>query len=116
MARAAASTTYSSNGFWRSPKYEEVYLYAHANMVDARAGIARYFDFVNHQRPHQSSTSHKLSVSPAPLDRCRNNVAPARGDEGAPEVGKTEDDDHGPVPDLENGVHLTHPLPQAPSF
>jgi putative transposase len=39
---------------WRSLKYEEVYLYAYANMVDARAGIARYFDFFNHQRHHQS--------------------------------------------------------------
>ncbi len=39
---------------WRSLKYEEVYLYAYANMVEARAGIARYFDFFNHQRSHQS--------------------------------------------------------------
>jgi putative transposase len=39
---------------WRSLKYEEVYLYAYANMVEARAGIARYLDFFNHQRPHQS--------------------------------------------------------------
>jgi putative transposase len=39
---------------WRSLKYEEVYLYAYANMVEARAGIARYFGFFNHQRPHQS--------------------------------------------------------------
>ena len=39
---------------WRSLKYEEVYLHAYANVIEARAGIARYFDFFNHQRPHQA--------------------------------------------------------------
>jgi len=39
---------------WRSLKYEEVFLHAYENMVEARAGIGRYFDFYNHRRPHQA--------------------------------------------------------------
>ena len=37
---------------WRSLKYEEVYLYAYETVAAARAGIARYFDFFNNERPH----------------------------------------------------------------
>jgi putative transposase len=39
---------------WRSLKYEEVYLHAYDGMRDARAGIARYLDFYNDERPHQA--------------------------------------------------------------
>jgi putative transposase len=39
---------------WRSLKYEEVYLKDYASVVEARAGIASYFQFYNHQRLHQS--------------------------------------------------------------
>jgi putative transposase len=39
---------------WRSLKYEEVYLYAYDSVQEARAGIARYFDFFNDERPHQA--------------------------------------------------------------
>ena len=39
---------------WRSVKYEEVYLRAYASVPEARAGIARYFDFYNSVRPHSS--------------------------------------------------------------
>jgi len=39
---------------WRSLKYEEVYLYAYDNVLAARAGIARYFDFFNDERPHEA--------------------------------------------------------------
>ena len=37
---------------WRSLKYEEVYLYAYDTASEARAGIGRYFDFFNNERPH----------------------------------------------------------------
>lgn len=37
---------------WRSLKYEEVYLYSYESMAEARAGIGRYFDFFNDDRPH----------------------------------------------------------------
>ena len=39
---------------WRSLKYEEVYLKNYASVTEARAGIAGYFRFYNHERLHQS--------------------------------------------------------------
>jgi putative transposase len=39
---------------WRSLKYEEVYLKDYASVAEARAGIASYFRFYNHERLHQS--------------------------------------------------------------
>ena len=39
---------------WRSVKYEEVYLKAYSNGLEARAGIEAYFSFYNTQRPHQA--------------------------------------------------------------
>ena len=39
---------------WRSLKYEEVYLKEYATVAEARAGIADYFRFYNHERLHQS--------------------------------------------------------------
>ena len=39
---------------WRSVKYEEVYLHDYASPREARKGLARYFDFYNHERPHQA--------------------------------------------------------------
>jgi putative transposase len=39
---------------WRSLKYEEVYLKDYASVTEARSGIARYFQFYNHERLHQS--------------------------------------------------------------
>jgi putative transposase len=40
--------------FWRSVKYEEVYLRDYASMSEARKGLERYFRFYNHERPHSS--------------------------------------------------------------
>ena len=39
---------------WRSLKYECVYLHAFETGSEARAGIARWIDFYNHQRPHSN--------------------------------------------------------------
>ena len=39
---------------WRSLKYEEVYLYAYDTVQVARAGIDRYFQFFNDERPHNA--------------------------------------------------------------
>ena len=39
---------------WRSLKYEEVYLHAYEDAREARAGVGRYFEFYDEQRPHQS--------------------------------------------------------------
>lgn len=39
---------------WRSVKYEEVYLKAYETVPEARSALAKYFDFYNHERRHQS--------------------------------------------------------------
>jgi putative transposase len=39
---------------WRSLKYEEVYLRDYARVPEARNGIGNWFQFYNHERPHQS--------------------------------------------------------------
>lgn len=39
---------------WRSVKYEEVYLKQYQSMNEAKTGLAAYFEFYNHQRPHQA--------------------------------------------------------------
>lgn len=40
--------------FWRSLKYEEVYLHDYGNPREARAGITRYIGLYNHKRPHEA--------------------------------------------------------------
>jgi len=40
--------------FWRTIKYEEVYLKSYENMAQAREGIKEYIEFYNKSRPHQS--------------------------------------------------------------
>jgi len=49
---------YSDNLFierlWRTVKYEEVYLKAYQNGIDARVGLGEYFRFYNTERPHQA--------------------------------------------------------------
>jgi len=39
---------------WRSVKYEEVYLNEYLTPREARQGLSRYFQFYNHERPHQA--------------------------------------------------------------
>jgi len=39
---------------WRTVKYEEVYLHAYATVIDLQQSLERYFQFYNHERPHQS--------------------------------------------------------------
>ena len=39
---------------WRSVKYEEVYLKAYDSVSAARAGIAKYLNFYNTNRPHSA--------------------------------------------------------------
>lgn len=40
--------------FWRSAKYEDIYLRDYAGMPEARRGIGEYIEFYNWERPHQS--------------------------------------------------------------
>ncbi len=39
---------------WRTVKYEHIYLNDYQTVDEARAGLARYFEFYNHRRFHQS--------------------------------------------------------------
>ena len=38
---------------WRSVKYECIYLQEWESVKEVRKGLANYFDFYNHERPHQ---------------------------------------------------------------
>ena len=40
--------------FWRSYKYEEVYLHDYASPREARQAATRYLAFYNQERPHQA--------------------------------------------------------------
>ncbi len=40
--------------FWKSVKYEEVYLHGYETVTAARQALARYFDFYNRRRPHSA--------------------------------------------------------------
>ncbi|MCB1507032.1 MAG: IS3 family transposase [Hyphomicrobiaceae bacterium] len=40
--------------FWRSIKYEEIYLHAYDSVSSARRGIGRYIAFYNARRPHST--------------------------------------------------------------
>ncbi len=39
---------------WRSVKYEDVYLWDYSSPQELESGLARYFEFYSHKRPHQS--------------------------------------------------------------
>ena len=39
---------------WRSVKYENVYLKGYETVPELLMGLTRYFEFYNHERPHQS--------------------------------------------------------------
>lgn len=40
--------------FWRTLKYEDVYLRKYQTGGELRVGLTKYFHYYNHQRPHQS--------------------------------------------------------------
>ena len=40
--------------FWRSVKYEDIYLHRYETVPALIRGLERYFPFYNHERPHQS--------------------------------------------------------------
>jgi putative transposase len=56
--------------FWRSIKYEEVYLTAYEDVPEARQSIGRYIDFYNGRRPHTAldrRTPDQAYFNPLPL-------------------------------------------------
>lgn len=51
--RGRATDNIAIERFWRSLKYEHVYLYSHATTRELSAGIREYVSFYNHDRKHQ---------------------------------------------------------------
>ncbi len=39
---------------WRTVKYEEVYLHDYQGVVEAEQRLGAYWEFYNHERPHQA--------------------------------------------------------------
>ena len=65
-------TSSSSFRFWRTIKYEEVYLRAYADAFEAKAWITSYIMFHNQERPHSSldgRTPHEVYFSSQPFKR-----------------------------------------------
>lgn len=52
--RGRARDNIFTERLWRTVKYEEVYLTEYASPRQARHGLGLYFQFYNHQRPHQA--------------------------------------------------------------
>lgn len=52
--RGRANDNIFTERLWRTIKYEEVYLNEYNTPREARQGIARYIEFYNNSRPHQS--------------------------------------------------------------
>ena len=65
---------------WRSVKYEEVYLHDYGSPREARQGLSRYFDFYNHDRPHQGLGYR----TPAEVHFPTGGAAPLGRREGSP--------------------------------
>jgi putative transposase len=60
---------------WRSLKYEDIYLKGYSDGHEAKAGIARWIEFYNFQRPHQALENR------APMAVWRTGVTGAFGEE-----------------------------------
>jgi hypothetical protein len=60
---------------WRSLKYEDIYLKGYSDGHEAKAGIARWIEFYNFQRPHQGLENR------APMAVWRAGVTGAFGEE-----------------------------------
>ena len=65
---------------WRSVKYEEVYLKDYEDVWSARTNLGRYFEFYNHERPHQALDYQ----TPAELYRTARNRKGARRADARP--------------------------------
>jgi len=55
---------------WRSVKYEEVYIHDYGSVIDARHGLAKYFQFYNTARLHQALEYQ----TPAEVHYCDRNA------------------------------------------
>jgi putative transposase len=77
-SRGRALDNVFTERLWRTVKYEEVYLHSYDTPRAARQGLARYFQFYNHQRPHQALSYQ----APAALYFGTRSAATAGDDSG----------------------------------
>jgi putative transposase len=52
--RGRAMDNIFNERFWRSIKYEEVYIKDYQSIIEAKNGIESYMNLYNNERPHQS--------------------------------------------------------------
>jgi putative transposase len=52
--KGRALDTIFTERLWRTVKYEEVYIHDYTSPREARQALTRYFEFYNHERPHQA--------------------------------------------------------------
>jgi len=70
--------------FWRSLKYEEVFLNEYNSVREAKSAIGSYIDFYNHERLHQSLgyyTPHEVYYG---IEKVNNKDFLAPSAQGAP--------------------------------
>lgn len=61
--------------FWRSLKYEDIYLKDYQTITELKDGLARYFRFYNSERFHQSleyDTPDRMYESRLPVRELKN--------------------------------------------
>lgn len=66
--------------FWRSLKYEEIYLNDYDSVVEVKKAVAEYIEFYNHTRLHQglgykTPADVYFSIEGKPVDMCTNLLA-----------------------------------------
>ena len=54
IARGRALDNVFCEHLWRSVKYENIHLNQFDTVRELQTGLSAYFDFYNHERPHQS--------------------------------------------------------------
>ena len=67
MRRSRALDNCFVERLWHSVKDEEVYVHDYATTRKARRGLARYFDYYNHQWPHQTLGYRTRRITPRPV-------------------------------------------------
>jgi transposase InsO family protein len=61
---------------WRTVKYEDIYLYGYASVLELQRGLARYFPFYNEERVHQALDYRTESSKGLPFVGLDNGVHP----------------------------------------
>jgi len=68
--RGRAHDNIFTERFWRTVKYEEVYLNEYTSPREARERLKRYFEYYNYERPHQSLGY----ITPTEVYSCKREV------------------------------------------